>query len=55
MDEHRAEIIIGCETHFDNTCLSSEVFPHHFNAIRKDRKEGSGGIFITYNSNIPLP
>ena len=35
IDEHRAEIIIGCESHLDNTYLSSEVFPPHFNVIRK--------------------
>jgi len=52
IDEHRAEIIIGCESHLDNTYFSSEVFPLHFNFIKKDCKEGSGGVFIAYNSNI---
>ena len=52
--EHRAEIIIGCETHLDATYLSSEIFPSHFNVIRKDRNEGSGGVFIAYNSDIPI-
>ena len=54
IDEHGAEIIIGCEFHLDSTYLSSEIFPQNFNVIRKDHKEGSGGVFIAYNSNIPI-
>ena len=54
IDEHNADIIIGCETHLDNTYLSPEIFPTHFTIIRKDRKKGSGGVFIAFKSSIPL-
>ena len=46
VDEHKPDIIIGCETHLDETYTSSEVFPQSYSIIRKDRCCGGGGVFL---------
>ena len=38
--EHEPDIIVGCESHLDNSYLSSEIFPAGFNIYRKDRTAG---------------
>jgi len=52
--EHRADIIIGCESHLNSTYLSSGIFPPLFNAFKKDHSKGSGGVFIAYSGTIPI-
>ena len=52
--EHNADIIIGSESHLDHTYLSSEIFPHDFTAIRKDRIVGGGGVFIAFKNHLTL-
>ena len=47
VDEQKPDIIIGCETHLDETYTNSEVFPQGFSIIRKDRCYGGGGVFLT--------
>ena len=42
--EHEPDIIVGCESHLDNSYLSSEIFPAGFNIYRKDRTAG-GGVY----------
>ena len=56
INEHSADIIIGCEFHLNSTYSYPEVFPTNFTVIRKDRNEGGGGggVFIAFKSNIPL-
>ena len=44
--EHKPDIIVGCESHLDNSYNSSEIFPVGFNIYRKDRTAGGGGVFL---------
>ena len=46
LEEHRPDIIVGCELHLDDSYLSSEIFPADFNLYRKDRIAGGGGVFL---------
>jgi hypothetical protein len=44
---HKPNIILGTESHLENTIASNEVFPDQFkNPYRKDRKLGEGGVFL---------
>ena len=54
VDEHKPDIIIGCETHLDETYTSSEVFPQSYSIIRKDRCCGGGGVFLAISQSIPF-
>ncbi|CAG2231580.1 unnamed protein product [Mytilus edulis] len=52
IETHKPDIILGTESHLDNTIASSEVFPDQFqNPYRKDRKLGEGGVFIAVDNN----
>ena len=31
LEEHKPDIIVGCESHLDDSYLSSEIFPAGFN------------------------
>lgn len=46
LEEHKPDIIVGCESHLDDSYLSSEIFPAGFNVYRKDRIAGGGGVFL---------
>jgi hypothetical protein len=47
IETHKPNIILGTESHLDNTIASNEVFPYQFkNTYRKDRKLGEGGVFL---------
>ena len=48
VDEHKPDLIMGCETHLDETYTNSEVFPQGYSIIRKDVMEGRG-----ISSSIP--
>ena len=52
--EHSPDIIIGCESHLDNSIESSEVFPSEFIVIRKDRSLGGGGVFLCFHKSLPV-
>ena len=52
--DHNADIIIGSESHLDHTYLSSEMLPHNFTAIRKDRIVGGGGVSIAFKNYLAL-
>ena len=45
------DIILGCESHIDDSFLSAEILPKII--IRKDRSLG-GGVFIGYKSSLQL-
>ena len=47
------DIIIGTESHPNETVLSSEIFPNNFQAYRKDRNSYGGGVFVLVKSSIP--
>ena len=46
LEEHKPDIIVSCESHLDDSYLSSETFPAGFNVYRKDRIAGGGGVFL---------
>lgn len=46
LQEHEPNVIVGSESHLDDSYLSSEIFPAGFNIYRKDRTAGSGGVFL---------
>ena len=52
--EHQPDIILGCESHFDNSFVSSGVFPDGFNISRKDRSIGGGGVFVAVSSRLAM-
>jgi len=53
LNEHKPHIVIGYESLLDNSYLSAEKFPS-FAVIRKDRCDGSGGVFLAFDSNLPI-
>ena len=46
MEEHQADIVIGCESHLDNSFSNQEIFPPQYVVMRKDRCIGGGGVFL---------
>ena len=53
IEEHNVDIIIGCESHIDQSFLSSEVFPPNFTVYRKDRTIG-GGVFLCVSDYLDV-
>ena len=47
------DILIGNETHLDNSIVSSEIFPPNFAIYRKDRNRNGGGVCIPVKDSIP--
>ena len=52
MEEHQADIVIGCESHLDNSFSSQEIFPPQYVVIRKDRCIGGGGVFLALKDHL---
>lgn len=53
LDEHKPDIICGCESKLDGTIRSEEVFPtDEYDIHRKDKKKGEGGVFIAIHSSL---
>ena len=52
--EHNIDIIIGCESHLDNSYSSTEIFPPNFTVFRKDRAYGGGGVFLAFLNDLPI-
>ena len=50
--ENQLHIIIGCESHIDDTYPTGEIFPTDFSVIRKDRTSGGGGVFLAFTKNL---
>ena len=53
---NEADIIIGSESHLDQSFLSSEILPSNYTIFRKDRTLGGGGVFVgikNYLTAIP--
>ena len=40
------DIVMGCESHLDNSYFTYEVFLSNFTNYRKDRCAGGGGVFV---------
>jgi len=45
-------IIIGTETWLNPTIHSSEIFPPNYEIIRKDRKDGYGGVLLAIKKDF---
>ena len=51
IETYKPNIILGTESHLDNTLASNEVFPDQFKKpYRKDRKLGEGRVFLAVDS-----
>ncbi len=48
------DIILGCESHLDDSFASPEVFPDNFDIIRKDRSIGGGGVFLVVSNKLSM-
>ena len=46
------DILLGSESHLDNSILRSEIFPDSYNVFRKDRDRHGGGVFIMTKNNL---
>lgn len=54
LSHHNIDIILGCESHIDETFLSAEILPNTYKIIRKDRSLGGGGVFIGFKNSLQL-
>ena len=53
VDEHKPDLIIGCETHLDETYTNREkCFHKAILLLGKDRCYGGGGVFLAVSLNI---
>ena len=52
MEEHQADIVVGCESHLDNSFSNYEIFPSQYIVVRKDRCIGGGGVFLALKSHL---
>jgi len=46
------DILVGTESHLDDTILSSEILPNNFCTYRKDRNSIGGGAFVSVKNTI---
>ena len=44
--------MIGTESWLSPSILSSEIFPPGYQVLRKDRKDGHGGVFLALESSL---
>jgi len=54
IDLHDIDIVLGTESHIDQSFLSSEILPKSYNLLRKDRCLGGGGVFIAYKQYLQI-
>ena len=52
VEEHRSDIVFGCETHLRWILLIYWSLPWGFTIMRKDRSLGGGGIFLVVSSEF---
>lgn len=50
---NNVDILVGTESHLDDSYLNSEIFPRNYNTYRKDRNCYGGGVFISVKSTVP--
>ena len=49
----KVDIILGTESHLDDSIANSEIFHGPYQIYHKDRNIYGGGVFILLNNNIP--
>ena len=47
-------VIVGCESHLDDSFTSAETFPKGFQVYRKDRSIGGGGVFLAAKDTLAV-
>ena len=47
------QLVIGTESHLNESFLNFEVFPSGYTVYRKDRNIHGGGVFILEDESIP--
>ena len=45
LQEQHKSVIIGCESHLDESYLTAEIFPRGYAINRKDHCSSKGGVF----------
>ena len=53
LDLHNLDLLLGTESHLDESITNSEIFPSHYHVYRKDRNINSGGVFVLVEESIP--
>ena len=54
LSEHNIDIVLGCESHIDESYFSSELLPPLYTILRKDRSLGGGGVFIGFKKSLTV-
>jgi hypothetical protein len=54
IEQHAPEIIVGTETHLDDSINNNELFPPNYSIIRKDRDFGpsKGGVLLAFRDDL---
>ena len=52
IENYHPDIVIGTESWLSPSILSSEIFPPGYQVLRKDRKDGHGGVFLALESSL---
>ena len=52
--EHMPNVIVGCESHLDDSFTSAKTFPKGFQVYRKDRSIGGGGVFLAVKDTLAV-
>ena len=52
LSTHEIDILIGTESHLDNSIVDAKVFPKFYNVYKKDINKYEGGIFILIQNAI---
>ena len=52
IEDNDIDIVMGCESHLDDSYFTSEVFPSNFTIYRKDRCAGGGGVFVAIRDDL---
>ena len=56
LSEHNIVIVLGCESHIDESYFSSELLPTSYTMLRKDRslRLGGGGVFRGFRKSLTV-
>ena len=52
LSTEQPDIVLGTESHLDNSFKNAEIFPSTYEVIRHDRNHNGGGVFIAYKNNL---
>ena len=52
IESSKPDIILGTESWLKQDIANSEIFPEEYDAIRKDRDDGHGGVFIAFKRDL---